>query len=92
VELHFHPPAYFHGMHRDDFTFYFIVRIEAISKLFKYLHVEMGMLSMERFLHVGCIVCVSVYLPDVFVVSFVSLFLLCQWRYLRVTRLSEFSV
>jgi len=90
VELYFHSAMCLRGVHRD-FAFYFTVRMWAISNILKYLQLEMGMLSMARFLHVGYFY-VLVFLPDGSVISFLSLFLFFWCNYLRVKRLSEFCV
>ena len=87
VELYFHSAR---GVHRDSFAFYFTVRMWTISNILKYLQLEMGMLSVARFLHVGYFY-VLVFLLDgsiVFLV-FISVILI---NYLRVKRLSEFCL
>jgi len=81
VELYFHSAVYLRGVHRDNFAFYFTVRMWAISNILKYLQPEMGMLSMTRFLHVDYF-CVLVFLPDGSIISFLSLFLLFWCNYL----------
>jgi len=91
VELYFHSAMNLRGVHRENFAFYFTVRMWEISNILKYLRLEIGMLSMARFLHVGYFY-VLVFLPDCSAISLLSLFLLFWCIYLRVKRFLEFYV